>query len=110
MVRQAVQQGRRHFGIPEYARPFAESEIGGDEDRGSLVEPADEVEEQLAAGLSEGEIAEFVEDDEVHAGQIVGDASLATGARFGFETVDEINGGEEATRAIRRGCSFGRWL
>ena len=54
------------------------------------------MEEQLAAGLCEGEIAEFVKDDEVHAGEIIGDASLAAGARLGFETVDEIDGGEEA--------------
>ena len=26
----------------KYARPFAESEIGGDDDRGAFVEPADE--------------------------------------------------------------------
>jgi hypothetical protein len=52
------------------------------------------VEEQLPAGLCE--IAEFVKDDEVHAGETIGDARLATGARFGFETVDEIDGGEEA--------------
>ncbi len=54
-------------------QPLAKSKIRGDEDRGSLVEPADEVKEKLAAGLGEGEISEFVEDDEVHAGQIVGD-------------------------------------
>jgi putative ABC transport system substrate-binding protein len=35
---------------------------------GSLVEPADEVEQELATGLSERQIAEFIEDDEVHAG------------------------------------------
>ena len=49
------------------ARPFTEGEIRGDDDRGALVEPADEVEQELAAGLGEGQIAEFVEDDEVHA-------------------------------------------
>ena len=36
-------------------------EIGSDNDRGALVEPADEVEQELAAGLGEG-------DHEVHAG------------------------------------------
>ena len=36
---------------------------------GVLVEPADQVEEQLSAGLGKGQIAEFVEDDEVHACQ-----------------------------------------
>ena len=93
---EAVEQGRGHLGVAEDARPFAEGEIGGDEDRGALVEAADEVEEQLAAGLGEGQIAEFVEDDEVQPGEIIGDTALPAGARLGFELVDEIDGGEEA--------------
>src|SRR5271166_4746021 len=79
---EAVEERGRHLRIAEHARPFAEGEIGGDDDRSSLVEPADEMEQQLPAGLGEGEIAEFVEDDEVEAGEIVSDASLTSGARF----------------------------
>jgi hypothetical protein len=56
--------------------PFAEGEIGGDEDGGALVESADEVEQQLAAGLSERQVAEFFEDEEVQPGQMLGDATL----------------------------------
>ena len=55
---------------------FAEGEIGGDDDRGTLVEQADEVEEKLSAGLGEGQTAEFVEDDEIHAGQVIGEPTL----------------------------------
>ena len=50
----------------------------------------------MAAGLGEREIAEFVEDDDVEASEIVGDASLASGSTFGLELIDEIDGGEEA--------------
>ena len=53
------------FGSPRYARPFAEGEIGGDDDRGAFVKATDQVEQQLAAGLGEREIAEFIEDDDV---------------------------------------------
>ena len=60
--------------IAEDAWPFAEGEIGGDDDRGALVEPADQMEEELATGLGEGQIAELLEDGEVEAGEIVGDA------------------------------------
>jgi hypothetical protein len=35
------------------------------------LEPADEVEEELAAGLGEGEVAEFVEHNEVHSAEMV---------------------------------------
>ena len=54
MMGEAVEQGRGHLGVAEDGRPFAEGEVGGHDDRGSLVEPAHEVEEQLAAGLGEG--------------------------------------------------------
>jgi hypothetical protein len=73
VVSQPIEQRGRHLGIAEGARPFTEGEIGGDDDRGTLVEPADEVEQELAAGLSERQIAEFIEDDEVHAGQVIGE-------------------------------------
>src|SRR3954453_21379194 len=43
------------------------------------------------AGLSEGQIAKFVEDDEVHAGEVVGEPALAAGAGLGLEPVDEID-------------------
>ena len=91
MVGQSIEQRGRHLGVAEHTRPFTEGEIGGDDNGGALVEPADEVEQELAAGLSEGQIAEFVEDDEVHAGQMIGEPALPTVAGLGFEAVDEIN-------------------
>ena len=62
MVGQAVEQRGGHLGIAEHAGPFAEGEVGGDNDRGAFVKPANKVEQELTAGLSEREIAEFVED------------------------------------------------
>ncbi len=69
------------------------------------------MEQQLAARLSEWEIAEFVENDEVEAGEVVGNASLASGAAFGLELIDEIDGGEEASARSRPDGSFvrSRW-
>jgi hypothetical protein len=93
---ESIEQRGGHLRIAEDARPFAEREVGRDDDRGALVEATDQVEQQLPAGLGEGEIAEFIEDDEVEAGEIIGKASLAAGARLGLELVDEIDGGEES--------------
>ena len=45
----------------------------------------------MPAGLREGQIAEFVEDDEIHARQMIGEPSLPTVAGFGLEPVDEID-------------------
>jgi hypothetical protein len=49
----AVEQRGCHLGVAEHAGPFTEGEIGGDDDGGAFVEPADEVEQELTAGLSE---------------------------------------------------------
>jgi len=48
-VSEAIEQGRRHLGVSEYGGPFAEAEVRRDDDAGSLVELAQQVEQQ---GLS----------------------------------------------------------
>ena len=48
---QSVEQRRRHLGVAEHAGPLAECQVGGDHDRGLLVEAADQVEQQLDAWL-----------------------------------------------------------
>jgi hypothetical protein len=45
--------------------------------------------------LSERQVAELVQDDEVEAAQMIGDAALAAGARSGVELVDEVDDVEE---------------
>lgn len=41
VMREPVEQCRGHLGVAEDGRPFAEGQIGGDDDRGSFVKPAD---------------------------------------------------------------------
>lgn len=48
MMGEPVEQGSGHLGVAEDTRSFAEGQVGDDDDRGSLVEPAQQVEEQLA--------------------------------------------------------------
>src|SRR6516165_8000117 len=84
VMSEAIEQRGRHLGVGEDAWPFAEGEIGGHDDRGALIEPADEVEEELAAGLGERQIAEFVENDEVHAGEMIGNPALTRVAGLGL--------------------------
>ena len=54
------------------------------------------MEQQLPAGQSERQIAEFIEDNEVLAAQIVGDAAWTASSSFRLELVDEIDDVEEA--------------
>ena len=46
---QPVEQRGGHLGVAEHAGPFSEGEIGGDDNGGALVKPADEMEQKLAA-------------------------------------------------------------
>src|SRR6185437_12815406 len=64
-VGEPIEERGRHLRVAEHGRPLAEAEIGGDNDAGLLVELAQQMEEQCAAGGAERQVAEFVEDDEV---------------------------------------------
>ena len=65
MVGEPVEERGGHLRIAEHRGPFAEGEVGGDDDRGLLVKAADQVEQELTAGLGERQVAELVQSDEV---------------------------------------------
>jgi hypothetical protein len=46
------------------------------------------VEQELPAGLSEGQVAKFVEDDEVHSGEVIGEPTLPSVAGLGLEPIE----------------------
>ena len=62
MVGEPVEERGGHLGIAEDGRPFAEGEVGRDEDRYPLVQLADQMEQELAAGLGEREVAKLIEE------------------------------------------------
>ena len=84
MMGQAIEHGGRHFGVAEHLGPVGEGKIGGDEQRGVFVKLADQVEQQLPARLAERQIAEFVDDDEIVAQQLLDQTSAAAGGLFLF--------------------------
>src|SRR6202007_1681053 len=90
VVSEPVQQRCCHFGVGEDARPFAKGGICSDNDRGALVEPADKMEQELAAGLGEGQVAKLIENDEVHAGQVISNPALSSVAGLGLEPFYEL--------------------
>jgi hypothetical protein len=103
MMSETIEQSRGHLRIAEHARPFAKSEICGDDHRRPFVEAADHVEQKLAASPRERQIAELIEDDEVEAGEIIGEPSPPTRPSFGLRSVDQIDGVEEP--AARSGAN-----
>ena len=104
---EAIEERGGHLGVSEDAWPFTEGEIGGDDYGGALVEAADEVEQELATGLGERQIAEFIEDDEVHAGELIGKSPLPRRARFCFEAVDQIDDIIEPTASATADAASG---
>ena len=92
---EAIEQGRRHLEIAENVAPFAEAQIGGDDDAGALVKAAEEMEQQSTAGCAERQVSQFVEDDEIEAQETVCDLSGPVGGLFLLQGVDEIDGGPE---------------
>ena len=114
VVRQPVEHGGRHFGVAEDLRPVGEGEIRGYDNRGVFIELADQMEQQLSAGLAEGQIAEFVDDDEIMAQQSLDDPTAPSGGLFLFELIDEIDEIEESPSRAgandRGGDGDARWV
>ena len=93
---EAVEQGGCHLGVAKDRGPFAEAQVGGDDDTGPLIELAQHMEEQRPARGAERKISQLVEDHEVELGEVFGDLP---GFAFGFllfEGVDQLDRGEEA--------------
>ena len=65
------------------------------------------MEQELAAGLSERQVAEFVEDDEVHPGQMLGDTTLASVAGLDLQAVDEVDHVVEAAASAGSDAASG---
>lgn len=96
MVGDAIEQGCGHFWITEYADPFCEGEVGGEDHRGFFVELADQVEQKGATGGREGKVAEFIDDHGVGLDQLAGEIAGAGLLLFTLQLVDQIDGIEEA--------------
>ena len=54
-----------HLGVAEHAGPFAEAQVGGDDNAGALIEFAQQMEQQRAARSAERQIAKLVQDHEI---------------------------------------------
>ena len=109
---EAVEQRRRHLRVAEHRRPFAEAQIGRDDDAGALVELAEQMEEQRAAGGAERQVAKLVEDDEIGMGEPAGELPWLALVLFLFEGVDEFDGKRRTGRVYgdaRRPGRRWRW-
>ena len=99
VVGETVELRGGHLGIAEHAGPFAKGQVGSDDDGCAFVEFADQVEQELPAGLGKGQIAQFIGDQEVEAGAQIGGPALQFGSGFGVELVHQIDDVEEPAPA-----------
>ena len=95
VVGEPIEQGRGHLGVAEDPRPFAEAQIGGDHHTGPLVELAEQVEQQGAAGGAKRQVAKFVEDHDVQAAQSIGELPDLALRLLLLKGIDQFDGGEE---------------
>ena len=56
VMRQSVQQRRRHLDISKHLRPFCKAQIGRDHNAGALVEFGQQVKQQRAARLAKRQV------------------------------------------------------
>ena len=93
---QPVEQSGCHFSVAEDGGPFAEAEVGGDDDAGALIKLAQQVEEQCSTGGAERKISELIEDQQVEANQCFGDLTGFASGLLLFKRIDQFDGREEA--------------
>ena len=96
---ETVEQCSGHLGIAKDRGPFAEAEVGGDDDAGALIELAQQMEEQRPARGAERQVSQLIEDHEIEAGQGFGKLSGLSLGLLLFKGIDQFDGGEEADLA-----------
>jgi hypothetical protein len=64
MVQQPVEQRSGDDWVPEDLAPFGEAPVGGQDHRAFFVPRVDKLEQQIAAALDDGEVADFIDDQQ----------------------------------------------
>ena len=70
VMRQTVQKRPGQTLRAEHARPFIKRQIAGHQHRAALVALTEHLKQQFSAGLRERHIAEFINDQQLVAGQL----------------------------------------
>lgn len=91
-----VEKRGRHLCIAEDGDPFPELQVCRDDDTGLLVEFADQMEQQRAAGLWERDVPQLVDDHTIQWCQLPDDLPGVSICLFLDQYVNQIDGIEEA--------------
>jgi hypothetical protein len=94
VVEQAVQEADRGGVLGQEPAPLVERPVAGDAESTSFVGGGDEPEQQLGAGVVERGEADFIDQDQVVAEQVLDDAAGGVVGQAAVEGVGQIGGGE----------------
>jgi hypothetical protein len=104
LVGEPIEQGLAEPGVGEDLRPLGEGQVGGYDDGGLFGSLCDHLEEQLGGDFGQRDIAEFIDDDQLHAG-LAGQHAPQTLLPLRFdELVDQRSGcGKAHSSALTTG-------
>jgi hypothetical protein len=104
VVGEAIEQRAGQALGREHTSPLIEGQIAGDDDRAAFVALAEDLEQQLGAVRRERDVAQFIDDQKLVAGELTLEAQQALFiARF-VQLVDQGGGGGEADRETPLAC------
>ena len=95
-VGEPVDDGFGEAGVWEDLGPFAEGEVGRDDQAAAFVAFGEDLEDEFGGAVGQGEIAEFIKQDELGAGVASDDAGELAVALGFLEFVGEGGEGGEA--------------
>ena len=87
VVEQPVEEGRRDDGVAEDVAPFGEASVRSEDHRAFFVSGICDLEEQACAALRDGQISDFIDDEEGgprEEADFFGELPLSFGFREGF--------------------------
>ena len=96
-VQEAVEQRGGDDLVAEDPAPLLEALVGGEDGRGGLVAPVDELEEEGGSALGHREIADLVDDQQRRVGEGLEAPVEVTGSPGLLEGVDEFGQGAGRT-------------
>ena len=106
MMQETIQQSGSHGGVTsEDSGPILEGDVGSDDDRAALVAFGDDLKEELCASLVQGQVPQFVDQQNFWAPVMLDlPGELATGFG-GAKPVNHVNGGgKQHAMAAQAGC------
>ena len=96
MMEEAVEDGAGDGFVAEDGVPLMKGAVAGNDDAAAFVPGAEDLEEEIGALLADGEVADFVEAEEVGSGVGVHGTEEGAGLVGGVKAVDDVDGGLEA--------------